>query len=162
MTGFFLELYSTWNVQKTWFHLRLNLSLKVIRTGFSGFYSIEPENDHIDRYNRIGPEMAYLAGNGIFLAGNSIIRIIFKAKIQIFFKFSIFSRKFSIFSQKFSQKLNFLSKNKKFQIIKKNFKKVFIYLFMYVYWRDYKKRKYRMSSTCDINMNVKVKIMKAI
>jgi hypothetical protein len=37
-----------------------------------------------------------------------------------------------------------------------------IYLFVYVYWRDYKRQKYRMSGTCDINMNVKVNIMKAI
>jgi hypothetical protein len=39
-----------------------------------------------------------------------------------------------------------------------------IYLFVYVYWRDYKKQKYRMSGTCDndMNMNVKVNIIKAI
>jgi hypothetical protein len=62
------------------------LSLKVIRTGFSGFYSIEPENGHIDRYNRIGPEMAYLTGNSIFLAENGIFAIIF-SKFSKFWKF---------------------------------------------------------------------------
>jgi hypothetical protein len=63
-----------------------------------------------------------MAGNGIFLPEIAKFPLFSKQK------FKFFHENFAFFSRKFSQKFKFFfkfSKNKKFQIIKKNFKKVF-------------------------------------